>query len=88
MIMKHLLYDIVQCVHAYLLKELDVFGEASVLLLETAQDLVSHLTHMLLQRIATVKTLPKTKQCKKEKNKARTHKYQCEHLSTLVVVYL
>ena len=69
MIMKHQLYDIVQCVHAYLLKELDVFGEASVLLLETAQDLVSHLTHMLLQWIATVKTFPKTTQCRGEKIK-------------------
>ena len=44
----------------YLLKELYVFSEASVLLLEAAQDLISQLTHMLLQWIATVKPLPKT----------------------------
>lgn len=46
--------------YMYLLKELNVFSETGILLLEAAQDLISHLTHMLLQWIATVKPLPKT----------------------------
>lgn len=45
----------------YLLKELDVFSEASVLLFEAAQYLTSELTHMLLQWIATVQALPEAR---------------------------
>lgn len=36
-----------------------MFGNTSVLLLEAAKNLISELTDMLLQRIATVETFPK-----------------------------
>ena len=47
--------------YTYLSKEFDVFSEASVLLLEAAQNFISQLTNMLLQWIAAVQTLPEAK---------------------------